>query len=237
MAPARISFRSTQEKKRAERRRRPRGFDRNSTVSWKPRPSRAPAPLEAREEDRYALLGYLSNSGPAAAVDVALDAHTQRTLVEEHRAAAVLIGQKKYTAGIRALQAIARAQPSLVSIHFQIGMLLSRMGRIEEAILEFGKVRELRPDASLAARALADVLLKAGKTDAAREQAAMAVMLAESEGPAEVFAAHEMAARVALIGGDAEAAKEHAAAAHEADSSMPVRAVRAGTLAPRRRTL
>ena len=47
-------------------------------------------------------------------------------------------------------------------------------------------------------------------------------MLAEAEGPAEVFAAHEMAARVALVSGDKEAATEHAAAAHEADPSIPV---------------
>ena len=182
----------------------------------------APAPLEAREEDRYALLGYLGNSGPAA-VEVALDASSQRTIVEGHRAAAILIGQKKYTAGIRALQTISRAHPSLAPIHFQIGVLLARTGRIEEAILEFGKVRELRPEASAAARALADALVKAGKTDAAKEQATVAVMLAEAESPAEVFAAHEMAARVALVSGDKEAATEHAAAAHEANPSIPVR--------------
>ena len=182
----------------------------------------APAPLEAREEDRYALLGYLGNSGPAA-VEVALDASSQRTIVEGHRAAAILIGQKKYTAGIRALQTISRAHPSLAPIHFQIGVLLARTGRIEEAILEFGKVRELRPEASAAARALADALVKAGNTDAAKEQATVAVMLAEAESPAEVFAAHEMAARVALVSGDKEAATEHAAAAHEADPSIPVR--------------
>ena len=182
----------------------------------------APAPLEAREEDRYALLGYLGNSGPAA-VEVALDASSQRTIVEGHRAAAVLIGQKKYTAGIRALQTISRAYPSLAPIHFQIGVLLARTGRIEEAILEFGKVRELRPEASAAARALADALVKAGNTGAAKEQATVAVMLAEAESPAEVFAAHEMAARVALVSGDKEAATEHAAAAHEANPSIPVR--------------
>jgi len=182
----------------------------------------APAPLEAREEDRYALLGYLGNSGPAA-VEVALDASSQRTIVEGHRAAAILIGQKKYTAGIRALQTISRAHPSLAPIHFQIGVLLARTGRIEEAILEFGKVRELRPEASAAARALADALVKAGNTGAAKEQVTVAVMLAEAESPAEVFAAHEMAARVALVSGDKEAATEHAAAAHEADPSIPVR--------------
>jgi tetratricopeptide (TPR) repeat protein len=182
----------------------------------------APAPLEPREEDRYALLGYLSAGGLSAAVDVAVDASLQRTLVEEHRAAAVLIGQKKYTAGIRALQAIVRAQPSLVAIHFQLGVLLARTGRTEEAILEFGQVRELRPDASSAARALADALLRAGKTDAASEQAAIAVMLAEDEGPQEKFAAHETAARVALINDDADAASRHAAAAKDADPAMPV---------------
>jgi len=189
-----------------------------STTTIAPR-----APLEAREEDRYALLGYLGINGPTAPADIALDANTQRGLVEEHRAAAVLIGQKKYTAGIRALQAIARAQPSLVSIHFQIGVLLARTGRIEEAILEFSKVRELRPDASVAARALADALLKADKIEAAKEQAAIAVTLAEAEGPPEIFAAHEVAARVALAGGDDEAALQHAEVAHDADPTIPVR--------------
>ena len=179
-------------------------------------------PVEASEEDRYALLGYLGITG-LTTTEIALDANTQRMLVEEHRAAAVLIGQKKYTAGIRALQAIARAHPELVSIHFQIGVLLSRTGRLEEAILEFGKVRELRPDASIAARALADALLKAGKTDPAKEQAAIAVMLARAEGPPESLAAHEVAARVALATGDNEAAVEHAEAAREADPTMPVR--------------
>jgi len=181
-----------------------------------------PASPEAREEDRYALLGYLG-SGPLAPIDTALDANTQRMLVEEHRAAAVLIGQKKYTAGIRALQSIARSYPPLASIHYQLGVVLARTGRMEEAILEFGMVRELRPEASSGARALADALLKAGKTDAAREQAAIAVKLAEDEkSAADVFAAHEMAARVALTSGDSAAATEHAEAAHQADPTMPV---------------
>jgi tetratricopeptide (TPR) repeat protein len=182
----------------------------------------ARSPVAASEEDRYALLGYLGINGPVARTDITIDANAQRMLVEEHRAAAILIGQKKYTAGIRALQAIARAHPELVSIHFQIGVLLSRTGRIEEAILEFSKVRELRPDASMAARALADALLKTDKTDAAKEQAAIAVMLAEAEGPQEIFAAHEVAARVALASEDKEAAVQHAEAAHEADPAMPV---------------
>jgi tetratricopeptide (TPR) repeat protein len=65
--------------------------------------------------------------------------------------------------------------------------------------------------------------LKAGRTEAAAEQAAIAVMLAEDESPADRFAAHEVAARVALASMDADAATKHADAAYEADSTMPVR--------------
>jgi tetratricopeptide (TPR) repeat protein len=182
----------------------------------------APAPIPASQEDRYALLGYLSADGPASPSITPLDANTQRALVEQHRAAAVLIGQKNYTAGIRALQGIVRAHPSLVAVHYQLGVVLARAGRIDEAILEFEKVRELKPDSSVAARSLADVLLRAGRTDAAREQAVVAVALAEHEGAPAQFAAHEMAARVALAGKDLESAQQHADAAVEADAAMPV---------------
>jgi len=181
-----------------------------------------PAPIPASEEDRYALFGYLSADGPVSSGDVALDANAQRALIDEHRMAATLIGQKKYTAGIRALQAIVRANPSLASVHHQLGVVLARTGRIEEAIHEFGLVRELRPDSSTAARALADALLRAGRTDAARDVATIAVRLADQEGAGALFGAHEMAARVALADNDPESAIRHAEAAHDADPAMPV---------------
>ena len=49
----------------------------------------------------------------------------------------MLIGQKKYSAGIRALQAIVHAHPPLAVVHYQLGALLLRMGRIDEAIRAF----------------------------------------------------------------------------------------------------
>jgi tetratricopeptide (TPR) repeat protein len=190
------------------------------------------SPIPASEEDRYALLGYLSADtsipGPAGS---GLDANALKALVDEHRAAAVLIGQKKYSAGIRALQTIAREHPSLVALHHQLGAVLARTGRLEEAIVEFERVRELRPESSSAARVLADALLRAGRVEAAREQAAQAVALAEAEGAPAVFAAHEVASRVALAEKNPEAARQHAAAANEADPAMPVPQVVQGRLA------
>jgi hypothetical protein len=62
-----------------------------------------PAPIQPADEDRYALLGYLSAFPHAASIETSLDATTQKATVDAHRAAAILIGQKKYSAGIRAL--------------------------------------------------------------------------------------------------------------------------------------
>jgi tetratricopeptide (TPR) repeat protein len=181
-----------------------------------------PAAIAASDEERYALLGYLSPFRVAPAGDMALDEAAERETVEAHRAAAALIGQKKYSAGIRSLQAIARAHPSLATVHFQLGELLVRMGRFDEAIRAFGTVRELRPDATPGALALADALVRAGKTSAARETAETAIALAAREDAHALAAAHEMAARVALADKDADSATRHAEAAHAADPTLPV---------------
>ena len=58
--------------------------------------------------------------------------------------AAMLIGQKKYSAGIRVLQAIVHAHSPLAAVHHQLGAQLLRMGRLDEAIQAFDTVRELR---------------------------------------------------------------------------------------------
>src|SRR5262245_10069648 len=182
-----------------------------------------PASLPPSDEERYALLGYLSPFRVAPAGDMGLDEAAERETVDAHRAAAMLIGQKKYSAGIRALQAIVRAHPSLATVQFQLGELLVRMGRFDEAIRAFGTVRELRPDATAGALALADALVHTGKTSGARETADTAIALAEREDPRTLAAAHEMAARVALAEKDAESATRHADAAHTADPTLPVR--------------
>ena len=181
-----------------------------------------PAPFASSDEERYALLGYLDVFPQAPAPDGTLDVTVQNSTIETYRAAATLIGQKKYSAGIRGLQAIVKAQPQLAAVHYQLGALLLRMGRLDEATQAFGTVRELRPDAAAGAMALADALMRAGKTMLAREQADVATALAEHEDMRTLAGAHEMAARVALADKDSESATRHAEAAHTADASLPV---------------
>jgi tetratricopeptide (TPR) repeat protein len=181
-----------------------------------------PAPLPPSDEERYALLGYLSTFPQASStVDTRLDPGAQKAIVDAHRAAAISIGQKKYSAGIRALQSIAREHAPLAAVHYQLGALLLRMGRLDEAIQAFETVRELRPDATAGALALADALLRAGRTDTAREHADVAIALAEHEDMRALAAAHETGSRVALAAKDPEAATRHADAAQAADRNLP----------------
>jgi tetratricopeptide (TPR) repeat protein len=185
------------------------------------RPIDAPSPIPAAEQDRYARAGYLLGMAPAA-VEPALDPVTQQAVSAAHRAAARLIGDKKYAAGLGILQAIVRDHPALAMVHYQIASLLMRSGRLEEAIAPLTRAAELQPDAADVPAALAAVLLRTGRLDEAQAQADLAVATADKHDTRSVAAAHEVAARVALARRDPDAATAHAAAVLAADPALPM---------------
>ena len=180
-----------------------------------------PARIAPADEERYALLGYLVRPH-LAAVPPPLSWQAQALLINQHRAAALLIGQKKYSAGIRALQAIVDAHPELVIVQYQLASVLMRAGRLDEAIGVLQEVRLREPDEADLALALADALARAGRVDDALEQVDEAIALAATGEPSTRAAAHELAARIALARNEADAATMHAKAAQEADPALPV---------------
>ena len=183
--------------------------------------STAPERIAPADEERFALLGYLSPphlttaSAPLSAVD-------QMTLIGQHRAAALLIGQKKYSSGIRALQAIVDSHPELMVVQYQLGSALMRSGRLDEAITVFQDARDREPEEADFALALADALMRANRIDQAGKQVEDAVALAQSADASTRAAAHQLAVRIALARNDAESATQHAKAAHAADPALPV---------------
>ena len=179
-------------------------------------------PIAPSDEERFALLGYLA--GPRLLMDPepAAGGQDDAQLVQQHRAAATLIGQKKYSAGIRALQAIADAHPELTIVQYQLGSLLVRTGRVDEGIKAFRAARDRQPEEPDLALALADALMRTGRIDQASEAVEDAVMLSANADPTMRAAAHEMAARVALARKDTDAARQHADAAHAAMPQRPV---------------
>jgi predicted Zn-dependent protease len=65
------------------------------------------------------------------------------------------------------LRAMAKAEPKLAAVQYELGLLLSETGDTEEAIAAFSRTVELEPLHSGAWRALGDQLSEAGKISAA----------------------------------------------------------------------
>jgi Flp pilus assembly protein TadD len=180
-----------------------------------------PTRIAPADEGRFALLGYLAAPHLAVAPPP-LPAGDQAALISQHRAAALLIGQKKYSAGIRALQAIVDAHPALVVVQYQLASALMRAGRLDEAIAVLRDARDHEPEEADLALALADALMRAGRVEQSALQADEAVVLAQGGDAATRAAAHEMAARIALARNDVDAATMQAKAAREADPALPI---------------
>jgi tetratricopeptide (TPR) repeat protein len=180
-----------------------------------------PAPIPPAEIERYALAGYLGTS-LSSPETITLDEAALGRLAAAHRGAAVLVGQKQYAAGIRALRVLVSDHPSLPSLRHQLATVLIHAGRIEEAIEELSALRQLRPESSAIARDLAEALLRVDRFEPAREQAEAAVALASSEDPATRVAAHMVAARIALADEDPDGARHHAERARAIDPALPV---------------
>lgn len=180
-----------------------------------------PQAIDPADEDQFAALGYLGSPlfGPAPEP---LDADQESWVLERHRTAAVLISQKDYMTAIDQLHEITRMHPRLPAVQYQLGMLFGRMDRVAEAERALKQAASLEPDNPYIPITVADLLLRAGRPQEARPQAALAVALAEHHDARSLAAAGDIAARVAAALDDAEGALMHAETAERADPRLPM---------------
>jgi tetratricopeptide (TPR) repeat protein len=186
------------------------------------RPVESPAEIAPADEDHYAALGYLGTVPTVAPDSLPLDPEEEARVLETHREAAMLAGQKKYAAAIDHLRRIARAHPQMTVVRYQLGVLLSRMGRLAEAEASFRAAALVEPDNPYIPAALSGVLVRAGKVDEARDRAALGVALAEHRDARARAAAYEAATRVALAENQPEQAQLFAEAAQREDPALPM---------------
>lgn len=182
-----------------------------------------PADIAPAAEDQFAMLGYLGGSTLAGADPVPLEPGPEAWIDDAHRMAARLAARKEYAAAIGQLREIVRAHPRMPVVQYQLGMLLDRIGRRDEAERALGAAAAEEPDNPYVAIAVTRLRLGAGRGEAAREAAARAVALAEHRDSRARAAAYEMAARVALALEDRASAEMHADAAEREDPQMPMR--------------
>jgi tetratricopeptide (TPR) repeat protein len=181
-----------------------------------------PEPLTVNDENRLAWAGFLAGPEPrpeGAPLSVVSDA----TVLDAHARAARLVGEGKLADAIAVLQSIVKGHPELGAVHFGIGQLLVRMGRLDDAAAAFERAEDAWPGSLPVALASSDVLRRLGKLELAKLQAETAIVRAEPGSPRDRIAAHETAARVALALKDAAAATSYAAVSVEVDptSALP----------------
>lgn len=182
-----------------------------------------PGELTAADEEYFAALGYLGGGLLFEADPVPLEPDEEAWVVERHRTAAVLAGQKDYIGAIAQLRQIARAHPRMAVVQYQLGTLLGRMGRFDEARRAFRAAAAVEPDNPHVAIAMGGLLLRAREPEEARKQAALAVALAEHHDSGARAAAHRMGLNVALTMEDFDRAMIHAEAAEREDPAVPMR--------------
>ena len=182
-----------------------------------------PAKITPAEEDQFAALGYFAGAPLYDTEPEPLEPDEEAWIVETHRAAAVLASHRNYTGAIVQLRAIARAYPRMAVVQYQLGTLLGRMGRLEEARTAFGAAAAVEPDNPYIPIAVAGLFLRANRPELAREVAAFAVALAEHHDSRSRAAAYELSTRVALALDDFDTARTHAGAAEKEDSALPMR--------------
>jgi tetratricopeptide (TPR) repeat protein len=181
-----------------------------------------PEPLTISDENRLASAGFLAGPEPrpeGAPLSVVSDA----AVLDAHARAARLVGEDKLAEAIAVLQGIVKNHPELGAVHFGIGQLLVRMGRLDDAAGAFERAEDAWPGSLPVALARSDVLRRIGKLELAKLQAETAIARAEPGSPRDRIAAHESAARVALALKDAAAATSYAAVSVEVDptSALP----------------
>jgi choline-sulfatase len=181
-----------------------------------------PAKVPVADEDHLAAFGYLGGAAVAADEPLTLEPTDEAELLVAHRAAAMLVSRKQYAAAIDRLRAIVRGHPHLAAVHYQLGALLLRTGRLSEAIAAYRAAATLQPDNAYVPVAIAVALVRAGIPDDAWRQAMLAVALAERRDERSRAAAHEIAARVALARRDPDEARTHADSAQAADPGLPM---------------
>ena len=181
-----------------------------------------PEDITPADEDLFAAIGYLGGGllfDPGAEP---LEPDEEASLVETHSAAATLASQRDYSGAIVQLRQIARIHPQMAVVQYQLGTLLARIGRFDEARRAFGAAAAAEPDNPHVPIALAGMLIRARQPQDAGPHIALAIALAEHGDAQSRLAAYEMAARVAIALEDFPAAEAHAEAAQRDDPATPL---------------
>ncbi|GMV22498.1 MAG: hypothetical protein AMXMBFR57_24470 [Acidimicrobiia bacterium] len=180
----------------------------------------APSAVSEADRQRLAALGYVgtqSSTTPAAGSTLP-DPKDKAAVLQQYRAAVDALSAQRFDEGARLLRAILDSDPDMTDVWSQYASTLVRLGRLEDAYQAWREVVTRKPDEPSGLLGAAAVLVALSRLDDARTYAELAL-------PHAPAAAHQALASIALAQDQFERARQHAAQAEQADTTLPMRAM------------
>ena len=173
-------------------------------------------------------------AGPANAADedtggAGSDPKDKAEVLETYRAALGLAAGRKWGPAIALLQGIVKQDDGLVEVWGQIAAFAMVMDRYDLAADAYRHVVMLEPSKAGGHLGAASALLRLHKMDEALEHAEQAAQAGERNAASRA-AVHVLLAKIALARHDADAARQEAGLARQADPALPLPAFIDGRL-------
>jgi arylsulfatase A-like enzyme/Flp pilus assembly protein TadD len=184
-----------------------------------------PSVITAAEREQFQALGYVgmqADLGPDVKSESLPDPKDKVGTLERYRRAVTLASARDFDGAIAGLQDILRDNPDMADVWQQLGNLLTRTDRTEEALAAYKHFVELKPTQSSGLAAVASTLLKLRRLDEARAHGELAVKVAAPHERVARAAAHELLAKIALARKDGQAALREAKLAQQEDPTLPM---------------
>ena len=184
----------------------------------------APGDVDADARERLRALGYVGTSplaAGAAAADLP-DPKEKVRVLERYRGAIALVGRGQFEEALSNLRAIVAENPGMADVWSEIGGLELRLGRPEAALAAFKRLVDAAPHDPSALISVADTLVKLGRLDEARAQAALAAGTIPPSDTRWRAKAHQTLAMIALARHDEPGARAEAKLVNDIDPTLPM---------------
>lgn len=184
-----------------------------------------PAAVSDEARERLQALGYVGMQSPIGA-DVSssslADPKDKVHVLEDYRRAITLANERRFAEAVPVLRGMLAGEPGMADVWQQLGNILSRLGRHQEAVDAFKRFVALKPGDPGGLVLVAGTLMRMDRLDEAWSHAQLAVKIAPDNDRRARASAYETLARVALRRNDLDAARRAAADAHQADPTLPM---------------
>jgi choline-sulfatase len=184
-----------------------------------------PSAITAAEREQFQALGYVgmqADVGADVKGETLPDPKDKVGVLEKYRRAVTLAAARNFEGAIAGLRGILDEDPEMADVWQQLGNLLTRVDRMEEALAAYKRFVALKPTQSSGLVAVAAALLKLRRLDEARAHADLAVKVAAPHERLARASAHEMLAKIALARKDGETARREALLAQKEDPTLPM---------------